>query len=189
MNKHLWAILSYCTVVLAVAVLPVQAALTVIYDNGQTQSMAPYLASLQADEPSGPNANKTEPPLSEQQRLGPADINNLLPIRSPGLTSGTVLNNGYSRDALTLLAQGNARPFFLVGSDKASERWLLVHRVHLTHLGAVGMLVQAETPEDVQRIVDLAQGLPMTLGSATDIAQTLGISHYPVLITSKGIEQ
>ena len=189
MNKHLKAILSCCAVMLAVTVLPAQAALTVIYDNGQTQSMAPYLASLQADEPAEPNANKTESPLSQPQRLGPADINNLLPVRSPGLTPGTVSSNGYSRDALTLLAQGNARPFFLVGSDAASERWLLAHREHLIHLGAVGMLVQAETPEDVQRIVDLAQGLPMTLGSATDIAQTLGISHYPVLITSKGVEQ
>jgi hypothetical protein len=51
------------------------------------------------------------------------------------------------------------------------------------------MLVQAETEMDVRRIAELAEGLPVTLGSASDIARALGITRYPVLISQKGFEQ
>jgi hypothetical protein len=51
------------------------------------------------------------------------------------------------------------------------------------------MLVQAEREADVRRVAERAQGLPITLGSASDIAQALGITRYPVLITANGVEQ
>jgi integrating conjugative element protein (TIGR03765 family) len=56
-------------------------------------------------------------------------------------------------------------------------------------MGAVGMLVQAETREDLQAVADLADGLPILPTSASDIAKALGISHYPVLISAHGVEQ
>ena len=65
----------------------------------------------------------------------------------------------------------------------------MARREELLRLGAVGMLIQAETEADVRRIAALAQGLSITLGSATDIAKVLGIDRYPVLISTKGIEQ
>jgi 2-keto-3-deoxy-L-rhamnonate aldolase RhmA len=51
------------------------------------------------------------------------------------------------------------------------------------------MLVQAETREDIQDIAKIAQGLSISVGSATDLAKALGIKRYPVLITAKGLEQ
>jgi len=164
------------------------AALTLIYDNGRTQLMAPFLESLQRAESNPEQPPETPLEITEQQRLGPADLNNLLPIRSPGLAPGP-LSPDEVKDKLPLLAQGNARPFFLIGSDVLSQRWLTQHRARLEHLGAVGMLVQAQTEADVQRIAELAQGLSITLGAATDIGQALGIRHYPVLISAQGIEQ
>jgi integrating conjugative element protein (TIGR03765 family) len=51
------------------------------------------------------------------------------------------------------------------------------------------MLVQADTLEDLRTIAELADGLPILPASASDIAKALGVSHYPVLISTHAIEQ
>jgi integrating conjugative element protein (TIGR03765 family) len=56
-------------------------------------------------------------------------------------------------------------------------------------MGAVGMLVEAETADDLRVVAELANGLPILPAPATDIASPLGLSHYPVLISSEGIVQ
>lgn len=69
------------------------AELTVIYDNGQTRPLAPLLEPLMADDaPTSEPAesatlNPSSKPLSSD---GPADLRNLLPVRSPGLTVGDI---------------------------------------------------------------------------------------------------
>jgi integrating conjugative element protein (TIGR03765 family) len=113
--------------------------------------------------------------------IGAANFDNLLPIRSPGLTPGTV-------QARTLDITFS-RPLFLIGSDHRSRRWLQLHRSRLLEIGAVGMLVQAETISDLKAIADLANGLTILPASATDIARAVGVAHYPVLLSSSGIEQ
>lgn len=152
------------------------AALTVIYDNGDTRPIAPFLESFKS----------TEPPLPKRQtnhatELGAADLESLLPIRSPGLTPGIVQPENHDRPF--------SQPFFLIGSDALSRQWLLDNRDRLKEVGAVGMLVQAETMDDLRIIAGLAEGLSIMPASATDIAESLKISHYPVLITAHGIEQ
>ena len=168
--------------------VPVLAQLTVIYDSGHTESIAPYLKTLLPVESPPPTAG-TANPTSDSNVLGPADISNLLPIRSPGLAPGALSPHTVSEDTLTRLALGSAPPFFLIGSDPLSLRWLESHRAELQKLGALGMLVQAQTEPDVRAVAQAAQGLPITLGSASDIARTLGTSRYPVLISKKGFEQ
>ena len=164
--------------------------LTVIYDSGQTQPLSPLLAPLQADEtPSTDPAKESDPNLSSKSMLGPADIRNLLPIRSPGLQAGDMGDSQPNAQIQARLAQGNPRPFFLVGSDSFSLQWLTTHRETLKSLGAVGLLVQADTAADVRRVADVAQGLSITLGSGSDLAAVLGIDRYPVLITPDGIRQ
>ena len=169
--------------------------LTVIYDSGQTQPLAPLLLPLLSGDADATQQQKkasTEPLTKHSTKqppsLGPAAIKNLLPIRSPGLSPG-VLTTTTGSAQLRRLAQGNARPFFLIGADALSQQWLQEYYSQLKTMGAVGMLVQAETEADVRRMAELVSGLEITLGSATDIAQALGIEHYPVLITSKGVEQ
>ena len=51
------------------------------------------------------------------------------------------------------------------------------------------MLVQAETTDDLRIVSELANGFPILPAPATDIAQALSLSHYPVLISSEGISQ
>lgn len=168
------------------------AELTVIYDNGQTRPLAPLLEPLLADEApsSGPTVSSTlDPSASPLSSYGPADLRNLLPVRSPGLTVGDIASSALHPEVLARLAHGNPRPFFLIGSDAISLQWLTSHRDVLEDLGAVGMLIQAETEVDVRRVAEVAQGLSITLGSGSDLAAALGIDRYPVLITPEGIRQ
>ena len=151
------------------------AALTVIYNNGNTQPLAPLLEVFAADAVTPPQSPVIQPPS-----LGAADPKALLPIQSPGLTPGTVEVRSQQRPF--------ARPFFLIGADAQSRQWLQAHRDRLKATGAVGMLVQADTLEDLRAIAELAEGLSILPASGSDIAQALGITHYPVLITAHGIE-
>jgi integrating conjugative element protein (TIGR03765 family) len=155
--------------------MQVLAEVTVIYDSGNTRSLAPYLEIMNDPEPIQNAPPKTGP------KLGAAEVKSLLPIRSPGLSPGQVKARSHNRPF--------SRPFFLVGSDERSRWWLREHRQRLEEIGAVGMLVQAETLEDLQSIARLAGGLSIMPASATDIATVLGIKHYPVLISKQGVEQ
>lgn len=152
---------------------------TVIYDSGDTRPLAPYLDIIDLTEPATNPLSVTGTP--NRPRLGAADVQVLLPIRSPGLNPGPVQSRPHDRPF--------SRPFFLIGSDDRSRQWLVEYRERLKEIGAVGMLVQAETLEDLRAIARLAGGLPILPASAVDIATVLGISHYPVLITPQGIEQ
>ena len=156
------------------------AELTVIYDSGKTQPLAPFLEVFDEgdSQEKGPQIS-TSPP--ETQALGAADIERLLPIHSPGLTPGRVEPQ--------TIQQPFARPFFLIGSDPFSREWLAIHRDRLSEIGAVGMLVEAATLDDLRAIAEIAQGLPILPASANDIAEALDLVHYPVLITKDGIEQ
>jgi integrating conjugative element protein (TIGR03765 family) len=163
---------------LAFALVPslTRAELTVIYDSGDTQPIAPYLEIFEpADGLPRHSPAITPPPL------GASDPDALLPIQSPGLTPGAVQSRAIDRPF--------SRPFFLIGADALSRQWLQTHRQRLKTIGAVGMLVQADTLEDLGTIARLADGLTILPASATDIAEALGITHYPVLISSHGIEQ
>jgi integrating conjugative element protein (TIGR03765 family) len=153
----------------------VAAELTVIHDSGDTRPLAPLLGAVAVTEPTGSGADVSHPDL------GAANLERLLPIRSPGLTAGKVVPRP--------LEQRFARPFFLIGADPVSREWLAKNRAELVRIGAVGMLVQAETLDELHLVAELANGLPILPASATDIAEALGLSHYPVLISGKGIAQ
>jgi integrating conjugative element protein (TIGR03765 family) len=153
-----------------------QAELTVIYDSGNTQPIAPLLEVFEsADEV------PQQSPVPEKPQLGAADPEAWLPIQSPGLTPGSVQARAHDRPFI--------RPFFLIGSDARSRQWLQAHRDRLKALGAAGMLVQADTVDDLYAIAELAGGLSILPAPASDIARALGITHYPVLISAHGIEQ
>ena len=167
-----------CSMAIACLWVPVmaQAELTVIYDSGHTQSIAPFLEVFDAG-----NASPQQSPIPTKPLLGAADPQAWLPIQSPGLTPGPVQPRSHDRPF--------ARPFFLIGSDARPRQWLQDHRDQLKAIGAVGMLVQADTLDDLRTIAELADGLSILPASASDIANALGISHYPVLISTHAIEQ
>lgn len=152
--------------------------LTVLYDSGATRPLAPLLEVLTDVTPAMPPAPPAPEP-APTRTLGAADLGARLPIRSPGFSPGPVAPRAEPRPF--------ARPFFLIGADPRSRAWLAQRRERLLALGAVGMLVEAETVEDVEAIAALAGGLPILPAPASDIAAALGLTHYPVLITPEGI--
>ena len=158
----------------------VAGALTVIYDSGETYPLAPFLEVFD-EEPNQGKRPQASPVPPRPPALGAADLERLLPIQSPGLTPGRVGPRSIKRPF--------ARPFFLIGSDSFSREWLATHRDRLAEIGAVGMLVEAETLDDLRAIAAIAEGLPILPASASDVAEALGLSHYPVLITKDGQEQ
>jgi integrating conjugative element protein (TIGR03765 family) len=170
----------YCRKVMVMSCLLVpvmaQADLTVIHDSGNTQPIAPFLQVFQTQD-----RLPQQSPVPTKPQLGAADPKAWLPIQSPGLTPGPVQARAHDRPF--------TRPFFLIGSDTMSQQWLQAHRDRLKEIGAVGMLVQAETMDDLRTIARLADGLSILPASGSDIAKALSVSHYPVLISAHGIEQ
>lgn len=155
------------------------AELAVIYDSGATAPLAPYLEAFGE----APQEALAEAP--QFNSLGAADLTQLLPIRTPTLTPGPVSPRPLSLPKGATLP----RPLFLIGADPQSRQWLEMHRERLAELHAVGMLVNADSKADLEAIAAIARGLPILPASATDIAETLGLRHIPVLISRRGIEQ
>ena len=149
--------------------------LTVIFDTGQARPLSDFLGALDLA------TSDQVPPTIDKPQLGAADVQSLLPIRSPGLTPGKFTARAHPVPF--------AGAFFLIGSDAFSKRWLRQHRKALKAMGAAGLLVAATSLEDLRAIVEIADGLPITPASASDIAKALGIRHYPVGISGGHIWQ
>lgn len=169
--------------VVGISLLPIlaRAELAIIYDSGTTHPLAPFFTVFGEPMPSVPVHRPTDP----IEDLGAADLSRLLPIRSPELTPGPV-----TRRPLRLPNNGTLpRAFFLIGADERSRAWLATHRDRLESIGAIGMLVQAESVDDLEAIARIADGLPILPASGSDIARVLGLHHVPVLLSRRGIEQ
>lgn len=162
--------------------LIVWAAPVVIYDRGQTKSLEPFFESLRGEAP---------PPDTRQSPSGKAGltVEDLLPIKTPEMSPGPVPTRVLDLPSKAQTNAVGARPLFLIGADPLSRRWLVQHRARLKELGAVGMLVQADTREDLQAIANIAQGHHITPASGTEIARLYALKHYPVLIWRGRIEQ
>lgn len=104
----------------------------------------------------------------------------MLPVRSARLTTGD--------EPRRVIRAPGLLPLFLVGDDDRSRAWLRQRRAALQELRAVGLVVNVATPEALVALRRLAPGLMLSPISGDDLAQRLGIRHYPVLITATGIE-
>jgi integrating conjugative element protein (TIGR03765 family) len=158
----------------------------VIFDTGHTKPIAPYYESLAGGAGKGRRPPEVRRPGWQNPTVGlpvrrALEARDVLPIHTAEMRPGRV----ESRFIATRLP----RPLFLVGADADSLHWLTVHRTKLLEMRATGMLVEAATVDELRAVANATQGLPMVPASASDIARTLGIVHYPVLITPEGIEQ
>ena len=151
--------------------------LEVLYDSGQSWPIDRYLEPLlsNADDSSAPQL-----PLDSSD-LGANYVEELLPIRSPGLTTGPVTK----RSLQTPIPVA----FFMIGSDEQSLDWLARYRGDLKKAGAIGLLIDAGDESDLNAVATVADGLPITPGGGEDIARALGIEHYPFAVTEGRIWQ
>ncbi len=172
--------------VLGIFAAPALAAPVVIHDAGNTRPLAPYLESVTVKRPpaarTGPDPSTFGPPQTS------FDKSLLLPIRtsemSPGILDGTAPTPAV-RERLAQLT----RPVFLIGADSQSVDWLARYRDRLQALGAIGMLVQVNTAEELAAVENAAGDVVIVPASGSMLAHVLGLRHYPVLISREGIEQ
>lgn len=149
-----------------------QAELTVVADLGG-QPTAEYFAGI--------NNQGEESPVSQVLTLSTPDKASVLPIRTPELSPGPL-------EARSLSMPG-MRAIFLIGDDDLSRRWLALRRDRLIQLNAVGYVVNVASKAAWDDLQHQANGLELLPVSGSDLAVRLGISHYPVLISEKGLEQ
>ncbi len=149
-----------------------QADLTVVADLGG-QSTAEYFAGI--------NNQGEEPPTSQVLTLSTPDKASVLPIRTPELSPGPL--------EVRSLSMPGMRSIFLIGDDDLSRRWLALRRDQLIQLNAVGYVVNITSGAAWNDLQAQAAGLELLPVSGSDLAVRLGISHYPVLISEKGLEQ
>lgn len=153
--------------------------LIVVEDRGGTTSALPYYRALNlrpsSDPAEAPTIQVPQPP-----KRGVSEAN-MLPVRSALLTPGDV--------APQVIQAPGLAPLFLVGDDDRSHAWLRQHHAALQALGAVGLVVNVASPTGLDALRRQVPGLTLSPVSGDDLAQRLGLRHYPVLITATGIEQ
>jgi integrating conjugative element protein (TIGR03765 family) len=159
----------------------------VIHDAGGTEPIAPYMAPHMEPVPPVLGADAVPWPESALPPAGVFDLRSRLPVISPGLQPGRLIRDA-SRKVRERL-RSLPRPLCLVGSDPRSLQWLDTHGATLRAIGAACLAV--EVPDEVawEQLVVAGNGLPMIPVPGTDLAETLGLTVYPVLITQDGFEQ
>lgn len=165
---------------LSFAAHAVEQPLILVEDRGGVSALPYYRAlDLQPQNPhqalSLPRVEVPSPPRDQ------ASETDMLPVRSILLTPGTV-------ERRVIQAPG-LRPLLLIGDDARSHIWLRRHTETLRGLGAVGLVVNVESQAALDALRHLAPGVVLSPVAADDLAQRLGIQHYPVLVTATGIEQ
>lgn len=151
----------------------------VVADHGGDSALPYYRAlNLQPRAHGETDTPRTLPtPHIPKDRFSEADM---LPVHSPQLTVGT--------EGARVIAMAGLSPFFLIGDDATSRAWLLARRDALRALRAIGFVVEVHTAGDLRALRLLAPDLTLVPASADDLAQRLGVRHYPVLITPAAIE-
>jgi len=168
-------------IVLSMMISPILHAgepLIVVQDFGGVSALPYYQAlNLQPCNVDAPAPNIVIP----QAPTTPASEADMLPVRSEKLTQGTITRRAIEAPGLL--------PFFVVGDDELSADWLRRHTASLRERGAVGLAVNVETMQALNRLRSLVPDVPLSPVSGDDLADRLGLRHYPALITATGIEQ
>jgi integrating conjugative element protein (TIGR03765 family) len=155
-----------------------QAKLTVVADDGG-QSATPYSVAIKDADVSEQNGYHAQAEASAHRPVTEADM---LPVHSKRLTPGRVASRAIHLPPATT-------PFFLIGDGDLSQRWLQQRGPRLRQLHAVGLVVKVNTAAQLRHLRALGDGLILRPVTGDDIAKRLGLAHYPVLITPRGLQQ
>lgn len=152
-------------------------ALIIVADHGGTSAL-PYYEALNLQ----PRAEVSAPPIEiPRPPAKPFNEADMLPVRSMQLSPGDV--------ARRLIEAPGMPPFFLVGDDNRSRAWLRQRALRIHELNAVGLVVNVKSAEALAALRALVPGLLLSPVAGDDLAERLGLRHYPVLITATSVEQ
>nr|WP_234642157.1 integrating conjugative element protein [Delftia tsuruhatensis] len=168
----LWVLLG------TVAPLQAREPLQVVEDHGG-RSALPYYEALNLLPRQGhtPSPGSALPAIE----MHPAGEAAMLPVRSPRLSPGPVARRAIEAPGL--------QPLFLVGDDARSRAWLRQHASTLRDRGATGLVVNVENLPALASLRALVPGVRLWPVAADDLAERLGLQHYPALLSATGIEQ
>lgn len=166
-----------CLTALTLAIpLAAQGELIVVEDRGGVSAL-PYYQALNLLPVQNGSPLVTLPPI----RITAYSEADMLPVKSEKLTPGSV--------AARVLSAPGLQPLFLIGDDASSREWLAQRGNVLRELQAVGLVVNVVSPAALDDLRQLAGGLQIAPTSGDQLAELLGLEHYPVLITATGLEQ
>ncbi|RMX06791.1 integrating conjugative element protein [Corticibacter populi] len=151
--------------------------LIVVDDHGGASAL-PYYEALDLQPRRDQAPPRIEVPRAPSGRSAEAAM---LPVRSPTLSPGDVSRRVIQAPGL--------KPLFLIGDDDRSRAWLQQRAAILRDLGAVGIVVNVESAAALDALRRAAAGLTLVPAPGDDLARRLDLRHYPVLVTSTGIEQ
>lgn len=147
--------------------------LTVIADFGG-ESAVRFYEALQPEH----DENAPSYPNSIPASVSEADI---LPIVSHKLSPGPVKAKSFDLTGMQAI--------FLIGADNTSAQWLQQNREKLIPLNATGLVVNVQTLSELNQLRGIVPELRMLPTPGDDLAERVGIAHYPVLITETGVSQ
>lgn len=145
-------------------------------DMGDTSSL-PDLRTLNLPAEVASSKVARLPPVP----LHPYSEADMLPVKSERLSPGKIENRVTNTPRLA--------SFFLIGDDDLSRRWLAARKDVLKKLNAVGLVVNVQQHDALIELRSIGSGLDLVPASADELAERLGLQHYPLLITANGIEQ
>lgn len=90
--------------------------------------------------------------------------------------------------ARTLPANSFSHPFFIVGDDVLSRKWLQKNAARLQALHAIGFITNVADKKTLDEITRLA-GLPLQAMDIDELAKVIGARHYPLAVESGAIWQ
>jgi integrating conjugative element protein (TIGR03765 family) len=165
---------------LSLAWLPVtvQADTLIVVEDLGGVSALPYYEALNLQPRSSMVSPRIEIPRPPAKVFNESDM---LPVRSMRLSPGDV--------ARRVIEAPGLPPLFLVGDDERSRAWLRQRALRLHELDAVGLVVNVASAEALAALRALVPGLSLAPVPGDDLAERLGLRHYPALITATGIEQ
>jgi integrating conjugative element protein (TIGR03765 family) len=163
---------------------PAQAEPTVLFDSGNTVPTYPYKQILQGvDIPDFGKLWSTEKASDlTKSKYDPKDPANWLPITTTRLSPGKVMARKVRFDNL-------ASPVCVIGYDPRSLTWIRQYQSVLLKNNVLCWLVSADNLKQVQEVSTALAGVPMSPASGDEIAKFFTITHYPLLITQRFIEQ
>lgn len=147
--------------------------LTVIADFGG-ESAVRFYESLQPEH----DENAPNYPNSIPASVSEADI---LPIVSHKLSPGIIETKPFNLTGMQAI--------FLIGADNTSAKWLQENQEKLITLNATGLVVNVRNLSELNQLREIVPDLRMFPTPGDDLAERIGIAHYPALITESGVSQ
>ncbi len=155
----------------------------VIHDTGTARSIRVYFP-IPTDIEKPPTLSEEDKKFIEAERE--AAIKHLAsffyPVTSTAWSRGKIASHKVNYPQIS-------KPFFLIGTDKFSVRWVQLNKQELINRGAIGFLIKVQTPEEYANIQAQFPEFSIQPLDGNQMANALNINKYPVFISATEVIQ